>query len=56
MTAADEMVWPVQPSPADGPDDPGLAVWDAINRAVAAQIVRDIISEGLAARQDEDAS
>ena len=52
MTATDEMARPVQPSPADGPDDPGFAVWEAINRGVAEQIVRRILADGLAARQE----
>ena len=52
----DDISWPVQPSPADDPDDPGFAVWEAINRGVAEQIVRRSLAEGLAARQDEGAS
>jgi hypothetical protein len=57
MTATtDDMTWPVQPNPADGPDDLGFAVWEAINRTVAEQIVRRSLAEGLAARQDEGAS
>lgn len=51
----DDMTWPVQPNPADDPDDPGFALWQAINRTVAEQIVRDILAEGLAERH-EDAS